>query len=301
LYLPYRARVVRGGLSKRQVFVISEDTLMRLRPLFYAFVSIPLLLLGSTMCLAANVVVSVGGTSTGSDGYGGTYSNAVLQFSPSSVTINAGDTVTFNGMGGAAHNVHADDNSFRCANGCDGVNGGDGTPSSAAWTSTVTFNTPGVVQFHCDNHATMGMVGTITVNAVAAPAFTIKNTVSGPWYNPDQGGHGFNIQLYPPNLFVAFWYVYNPDGNQQVWIQAAGTYDPTSNTTTVPAQILDGAKFPPNFIKTDLTATPWGTMTFTFTDCKNATVAWDSTVAGFGSGSLALTKIIDIDGLACTD
>lgn len=273
---------------------------MRLHPQFYAFLSIPLLLLGSGVCFAKNWTVSVGGTSTYSDGYGGSYSNAVLSFSPSNLTINAGDTVTFNGLGGAAHNVHADDDSFRCANGCDG-SGGDGTPSGAAWTATVTFNTPGVVHYHCDNHQTMGMVGSITVNAVTTAGFAIKNSLSGPWYSAGQGGHGFLIQLYPPNLFVAYWYVYNPAGNQEVWIDAEGTYDPTSNTTTIPAQILDGAKFPPNFVASDVTKTPWGTLTFTFTDCTHGTVAWNSTVSGFGSGSLPLTKIIDIDGLTCTN
>jgi plastocyanin len=273
---------------------------MRSHSLFYAFVSIPLLLLGSGMCFAKDWNVSVGGTSTQSDGYGGTYSNAVLKFNPSSLTINAGDTVTFTGLGGAAHNVHADDDSFRCANGCDG-SGGDGTPSAANWTATVTFNTPGLVKFHCDNHQTMGMVGNITVNAVASAGFTIKNSVSGPWYNSDQSGHGFLVQTYPPNIFVAYWYVYNPDGNQEVWIAGQGTYDPASNTTTIPAAVLDGAKFPPNFNKADLTQTSWGTLKFTFTDCTHATVDWNSTVTGYGSGTLALTKIIDIDGLACTN
>lgn len=273
---------------------------MRLHPLFYAFVSIPLLLLGSGVCFAKNWNVSVGGTSTYSDGYGGTYSNAVLSFSPSNLTINVGDTVTFNGLGGAAHNVHADDDSFRCANGCDG-SGGDGTPSSGTWTATVTFTTPGVVNYHCDNHQSMGMVGSITVNAVTTAGFAIKNALSGPWYSAGQGGHGFLIQLYPPNLFVAYWYVFNPAGNQEVWIDAEGTYDPTSNTTTIPAQILVGAKFPPNFVSSDVTKTPWGTLTFTFTDCTHGTVAWNSTVSGFGSGSLPLTKIIDIDGLTCTN
>ena len=274
---------------------------MRSRPLFYAFVSIPLLLLGSTTCFAANWMVTVGGTSSQSDGYGGTYSNALLQFSPSALTINAGDTVTFNGMGGAAHNVHADDNSFRCANGCDGVGGGDGTPSSALWTSTVTFNTPGVVQFHCDNHSTMGMVGTITVNAAASTGFTINSTVSGPWYNPDQGGHGFNIQLYPSNLFVAYWYVYNPDGNQQVWIEAAGNYDPTSNTTTIPRANSRRRQIPAELQQDRLDRDVVGNDDVHVYRLQARDRHMDSTVAGFGSGSLALTKIIDIDGLACTD
>lgn len=79
---------------------------------------------------AANHTIFVGGTSS-SDGYGGGGS-PVLGFSPAQLTINVGDTVTFVGRGGAAHNVHADNGSFRCANGCDNDgNCGNGSPSAA--------------------------------------------------------------------------------------------------------------------------------------------------------------------------
>ena len=47
-----------------------------------------------------------------------------LSFTPSTLTIVAGDSVRFTNKGGL-HNVKADDNSFRCARGCDG-DGSDG-------------------------------------------------------------------------------------------------------------------------------------------------------------------------------
>jgi plastocyanin len=88
-------------------------------------------------------------------------------FVPQSLTINVGDTVTFVNKGGQ-HNVVADDNSFRCAMGCDGDgHGGSGTPSSAPWTATVTFSTVGDVGYYCEIHGQpgAGMFGTIHVNA----------------------------------------------------------------------------------------------------------------------------------------
>jgi plastocyanin len=89
-------------------------------------------------------------------------------YSPSTVTITAGDSVTWMNTSQGYHNVHADDNSFRCANGCDGDgHGGDGDPSYNAWQFTMTFTKPGSVSFHCDIHGSMGMVGTITVNPAA--------------------------------------------------------------------------------------------------------------------------------------
>ncbi len=88
--------------------------------------------------------------------------NGGFVFSPSNLTIHAGDTVVWSNSSGTEHNVHADDGSFRCANGCDDQ-GGDGTPSPANWSSSRTFNAAGAISYHCDIHGSMGMVGSITV------------------------------------------------------------------------------------------------------------------------------------------
>ncbi|HEX7199092.1 MAG TPA: plastocyanin/azurin family copper-binding protein, partial [Dongiaceae bacterium] len=91
-------------------------------------------------------------------------------YSPSTLTIAAGDTVTWRNDSGGFHDVHADDGSFRCANGCDGDgHGGNGDPSYAPWTVTLTFSQAGTITYHCDTHGSMGMVGSITVTASAPP------------------------------------------------------------------------------------------------------------------------------------
>jgi plastocyanin len=99
---------------------------------------------------AANHDVAVGG--------------AGLVFTPSSLVINAGDTVTFTNEGGF-HNVASDPGAvtqFHCSTACGDSPAGD--PSGAAWVQVITFPTPGTVGYHCDAHAGSGMVGTITVN-----------------------------------------------------------------------------------------------------------------------------------------
>jgi plastocyanin len=94
--------------------------------------------------------------------------NTNLTFSPTTVSANVGDTITFTNVGAPAgfHNVRSDGPTmtFRCANGCDGA-GGDGSPSSANWTSTITLTTPGTIQFYCEIHGApgQGMSGTINV------------------------------------------------------------------------------------------------------------------------------------------
>jgi plastocyanin len=108
--------------------------------------------LASASALAADHPVSVGG--------GG------LTFSPAVLNISAGDTVTFTNAGGF-HNAVSNPGavtSFRCANGCDG-DGGNGDPSSTAWSATVAFPTPGTIGYFCEIHGApgQGMSGTINV------------------------------------------------------------------------------------------------------------------------------------------
>lgn len=91
----------------------------------------------------------------------------VSTFTPTPVTIVAGDSVTWNNVGGGFHNVVADNTTFRCASGCDGDGmGGDGDASTAGWTFTRFFNTPGTIAYHCEIHGAsggIGMAGTVVV------------------------------------------------------------------------------------------------------------------------------------------
>jgi len=100
-------------------------------------------------------------------------------FHPDTLTINAGDSVTFivgdDIMPTGTHNVVADDGSFRCAKGCDGE-GGDGTPD-INWRFTRTFASPGIVKYHDEvSHAS----GTIVVQGAPAspPTFQITQLFS---------------------------------------------------------------------------------------------------------------------------
>ena len=266
-------------------------------------------------CGTANVFakdwnVSVGGyTMSGGSYYGGGTTSPTLAFDPPNLTINAGDTVTFTNLGGVAvaHNVHADDDSFRCANGCRGVGGATGDPSAAQWSSTVTFTNAGVVNFHCDDHGSMGMVGSITVNSVAAVGQNIKAGISGNWDDPspNQGGHGFQFEILPNNGMLAIWFVFNPAGTAQNWIYMQGNYDPNSNTTTLPAFLEQGSggAFPPHFDSSMLNAVPWGSVQFTFTDCNNGTAQWKSNAtslaAGYADVTFPIQRLTTLAGTTC--
>lgn len=92
-------------------------------------------------------------------------------FTPSAITIDVGDTVTWNNIGGQ-HNVHFDDGSFdQPAN-----------PVDSRWTVQRTFNTPGVFSYVCEEHS--NMTGTVTVNAAGPGPGTGTQT------DPDDPGPG---------------------------------------------------------------------------------------------------------------
>ncbi len=100
-----------------------------------------------------------GGTPVTSASVSATGSNT---FSPSVVNLLAGGTVNFSN-GNGSHNVSAQGGvSFRCANGCDGQ-GGNGNPSTAGWSFSIVFPSAGTTSYVCDEHASVGMAGSIIV------------------------------------------------------------------------------------------------------------------------------------------
>jgi plastocyanin len=77
-------------------------------------------------------------------------------FTPSSVTVSVGDTVTWTNTGGR-HNVHFEDESFVMPD----------PASTSSWTRERTFNTAGSFAYYCDVHRDEGMTGTVTVIAAS--------------------------------------------------------------------------------------------------------------------------------------
>lgn len=250
-----------------------------------------LLLLVTSSAWAANHQVTVGGTGGGIYGEG-----QALAFDPPSLTIAVGDTVTFTNAGGT-HNVAADDHSFRCANGCDSA-GGSGTPSSSAWSATVTFNQAGSFGYHCEVHQSMGMVGSITVQG-AAPTGNVAITkgFTGAWYDHTQSGHGILLEVLPNNVMFAYWFTFNPEGTSQAWFGGTGAI--VGDTAVVGADQALGGRWIPNFDPSQITLAPWGTLTFTFTDCTHGRVDFTSTASGFGTNHMLLDRLTIPAGVTC--
>ena len=97
-------------------------------------------------------------------------------FSPANITINQGDTVVWTN-GGGSHNVNGTQATFPSNPASFGNSVGTG------WTYQFVFTTAGTYNYQCDPHAGLGMVGTVTVNAVVpvAPVAQSFETTGGTW------------------------------------------------------------------------------------------------------------------------
>ena len=91
-----------------------------------------------------------------------------LTFSPSTLTIPPGDTITFQSDAAIAHNVVSDD----------GTTFSSGPPAAGPWSYETPALAAGTYGFHCTVHglAGSGMFGTITVQAtpVTLQEFDVK-------------------------------------------------------------------------------------------------------------------------------
>jgi plastocyanin len=224
-----------------------------------------------------------------------------IAFDPQLATINVGDTVTFVSESAQLHNVHANDDSFRCAGGCEGDGqGGSGAPKAGPWRSTVRFDHAGTFGYRCDPHAAFGMIGAVQVVEGGGGGSTfvpITQGFSGAWYDPNQSGHGLIVEVLDGNRILAWWFTFNPEGTEQTWFGNVGTID--GDTATVNALKTEGGRWIPNFDPGNVTQPSWGTLTFHFTDCSHGEVDFASTMPGYGSGHMDLTRLTQPAGVTC--
>ncbi len=120
--------------------------------------------------------------------------------------------------------------------------------------------------------------------------------LSGSWFNASQSGHGWMLEVLDPipgtttDRLNAYWYVYL--NGEQVWMTGSGNL--VGNQATVDAFITEGPQFLPNYSSDDLTLTPWGQMTFEFSDELTAIASWSSDLPGFGNDSMPITRLAGI-------
>jgi Pregnancy-associated plasma protein-A len=147
-------------------------------------------------------------------------------------------------------------------------------------------------------NARMGALIAAYRPSLVASAFSIGPGMTGNWFDPDESGHGFSIEVLPGNQMLAQWYVFAPDGGQ-VWIVASGPITGSTAVLQGYREVGAGGRFPPNFDTGQVQGQLWGTLTLTFTDCSNGHVNWQSVIPGYASGSIPITRLTMPAGLTC--
>lgn len=130
----------------------------------------------------------------------------------------------------------------------------------------------------------------------------VRPEYSGAWYNPNQSGHGFSIDVISEERSVAFWYAYDSAGDP-IFLLADGVN--VGNSIEAQVYYYEGmvwGEFDPSTNERIY----WGTLTITFEGCDTANLEYDSKFVDkhhqpFGSGQMSLVHLAEISGLRCLD
>ncbi|MCW8926093.1 MAG: hypothetical protein OQJ84_07545 [Xanthomonadales bacterium] len=141
--------------------------------------------------------------------------------------------------------------------------------------------------------------GILLIFAANAWAMDIQGSHGGSWYNPDQSGHGFSIEVLNDEKLVVYWFVYTPDGEPTFLVTLADIQGDTAYGYLRQYSGMRFGEFDPSALSKEI----WGTLSITFTGCDRATVTYQSTVTHngkpYGAGQIDLARLTSIDGLKC--
>ncbi len=131
-----------------------------------------------------------------------------------------------------------------------------------------------------------------------AGLLTSKHT--GSWYQPDQDGQGFAIEIVPgetekEKVAVAYWYTFDENG-RPIWYFGSGPVE--NDQAMITLYEVSGGQFaqPGN----NVTKTEWGTLELNFSDCDNGQATYDSKKEQFGTGIIDLKRITNVYATVCT-
>ena len=120
--------------------------------------------------------------------------------------------------------------------------------------------------------------------------------ISGAWYDTSHDGEGWLLDILADGRALVNWFTYDPEGNQ-AWFLNTGQVE--GDTIRFNLLVPSGTDFGPTFDPDRVNRPPWGRATFKFDDCNSGTMNYDSPLPGYGSGSLALTRLTKLSGLEC--
>lgn len=124
-----------------------------------------------------------------------------------------------------------------------------------------------------------------------------QESVTGSWFDPDQNGQGFMVELLPStDRLLVTWFVFNAGGERD-WVQATGSI--TDGIAKMTALQTSGGAFPPEFQSENVSVQYWGTLTVMMHGCDAGTAAWMPDGIGYTPGGMPLRRLTAVAGLPC--
>lgn len=125
----------------------------------------------------------------------------------------------------------------------------------------------------------------------------INAGITGSWFNSDQSGQGWNIEMLSTGQFTFYFYGYE-DGGERLWLIGLANNNGDSNIT---ADVLrfSGMGFGENFDPASTSNEKVGSMTFDFTDCDKGTVDFTPSSGDLSAFSIPVARLTSIDSIDC--
>lgn len=119
---------------------------------------------------------------------------------------------------------------------------------------------------------------------------------SGSWYDSSHNGEGVILEVLKDGTVVLQWFTFDKNGGQ-MWIQGTGSIE-NNILTANNLFTTSGTAYGSGFNQEDVVQTPWGSLTMEFLSCSEVTLKYSST-AGFGSGTLNMSRLTSLMGIPC--
>lgn len=120
--------------------------------------------------------------------------------------------------------------------------------------------------------------------------------INGTWFQPDNDGHYVVVNRNSASELLVIWMSFDRSGNQ-AWIYSVAAFD--GNTASGPAFVNRDGVLGDDGVPRGQQAEAWGTMRIEFASCDRATLQFASDTDGFGSGSITLSRLSQVDSLGC--
>lgn len=121
--------------------------------------------------------------------------------------------------------------------------------------------------------------------------------INGSWYDPEHPGHGLSIQIQDDGRAIAYWFVYDTQGNP-IHLYVDGAID--DRTIRGPAYRAQGMRFGA-FDPATLSLARWGRVSIAFNSCNAASLTYYADDPSFGSATIPLARLSQLATQRCDE